>query len=183
MDNENKENQTIYTPIIIDNNVVKLKINNREITLKNKLPIQIFTTTILPLLNELNKYFELEIFSMNENVSEWRDDEINDFLIQLPESQVEIIKFIVQHQKISREDLAKKLSDKGILENSQEINKKLAGIVAGLSRKINNLGKEQIFNISHNFYYINTKLSQKISSILKLKKGGGNSIESPESDR
>ena len=152
-------------PIIENKEVVSLKINNRDIPLKKPMPISYFSTKFLDSFSVIEEYFDISSIYENEpQISSWNKSELKDFLLTLTETQYQILNILTEVKQVSREELIGKINALN-LEDPID-NKKLAGIVAGLNRRINRIKHEKFFVIISDTYKINEEYSMILEELL-----------------
>lgn len=150
-------------PIIQNNKIISLKINTITIPLRKSILFSEFSSKFLDAFNILSKYIDLsDLFSNEEKIEEWTEKELKKFLASISEKQALIIKILSDEKQINRDDLIEKINENGM----QIDTKKLAGIVAGLNRRINQLSKEKLFSINRNRYILNMNYRDRIKNIL-----------------
>lgn len=142
-------------PVIQNKAVISLKINEKKIPLKKEMPIAFFTGKFLEAFGIIEEYVDFSIIFEDDNrIESWSKEELHKFLETLSIPQQEIIKILTIEEAITRDSLVSQLNEQ--LDDGEVLNNKsLAGIVAGLNRRINRLKKEKIFIIHSNTYKIN----------------------------
>ena len=150
-----KEKFDRIAPVIQNKAVISLKINEKKIPLKKEMPIAFFTGKFLEAFGIIEEYVDFSIIFEDDNrIESWSKEELHKFLETLSVPQQEIIKILTKEGAITRDNLVGQLNEK---RDDGEVlnNKSLAGIVAGLNRRINRLKKERFFIIHSNTYTIN----------------------------
>lgn len=165
---ENKKFDRI-APIILNKMVISLRINDKKIPLKKKMPVTYFTGDFLESFSNIEEYIDFSIlFNNNIEIEDWSEEELRDFMETLSEQQQEIIKIITKENKISRDNLVNKLINH--FNNAETFNNKtLAGVVAGMNRRVNRLRKEKFFIIRLDTYKINEKYRELLDKICFLR--------------
>lgn len=150
-----KEKFDRIAPVIQNNTVISLRINEKKIPLKKEMPIALFTGKFLGAFSIIEEYVDFSmIFEDDNRIENWNKEELYKFLETLSVSQQEIIKILAREQTITRDNLVIQLNEK--IDDGEVLNNKsLAGIVAGMNRRINQLKKEKFFIIYSNTYKIN----------------------------
>ena len=150
-----KEKFDRIAPIIQNKAVISLKINEKKIPLKKEMPIAFFTGKFLEAFDIIEEYVDFSIIFEDDNrIENWSKEELHNFLETLSVPQQEIIKILTIKETITRDNLVDQLNEQ--LDDGKVLNNKsLAGIVAGLNRRINRLKKERFFIIHSNTYKIN----------------------------
>ena len=150
-----KEKFDRIAPIIQNKAVTSLKINKKKIPLKKEMPIAFFTGKFLEAFGIIEEYVDFSIIFEDDNrIENWSKEELQKFLETISVPQQEIIKILTIEEAITRDNLVDQLNEQ--LDNGEVLNNKsLAGIVAGLNRRINRLKKERFFIIHSNTYKIN----------------------------
>lgn len=172
--NQNKiAKQFVFVPIIQDSIVKKLNINNRVLVLKREISLKEFTDSLMPLLNKLEEFIDLDLFTIesNQNIQivrrDWNKNSFESFWNSISYKQKEIIKISYSKDKILRKDLVQILVKKEILGNQDGVNKRLAGIVAGMTRKWNLMKLKPIFLIYGDHYVFNSEIRNYFKNFLE----------------
>jgi len=175
--------KSFFIPIIQDTKIIQLGINGRILPLKESISLNDFTEKLLPLLRELELYIDLTCFSHNNNKNsylfnkKWDIPSFRLFWIKLSERQKEIIIKVHENKQISREKLVDSLLKKKMLKNEEGLTKKLAGLVAGMTRKWNSLNFEPIWYIKNGIYLLNPNIKEILQNFFKEKDGNGRDLE------
>lgn len=163
--------KTTFIPVIQDTNVIQLSINGKKVNLKREISLNDFTEKFLPLLEQLENYIDLQNFASSKNLENviakdnWDVDSFRNYWIGLMDVQKEIIRILFEDKEIMREQLVNQLVKNQHFEKIDGT-KKLGAIVAGMTRKWNNLNFEPIFVINNNKYFFNEKIKDKIGILL-----------------
>jgi len=162
-----EDKKRVFIPIIQGSDVIELKINGSVLPLKAKVPFEKFSQKLMPILFELQKFIDLENFTLKKKgkgprariFSEpWDDDSFYSFWSGLNEKQKEFVKIVYENEEISRENLIKDLiKEKMLIKDDPKLKNNLAGLSAGLSRKWNNLELEPLWTIKKDKYVMNQK--------------------------
>ncbi len=152
-------------PVIQNKAVISLKINEKKIPLKKEMPFAFFTGKFLEAFGIIEEYVDFSIIFEDDNrIDSWSKQELHKFLETLSVTQQEIIKILTIEEAITRDSLVGQLNEQ--LEDGDVLNNKsLAGIVAGLNRRINRLKKERVFIIHSNTYKINENYRKFLKEI------------------
>ena len=164
---------TKISPVIQDNKVISLRINGKKIPLKSKIDVTEFVETLLEPLNKLTQYIDLpSLFHTEMKIEEWARDELEDFLRTLSEIQLSLLRTVFHYGRLPREKLVAEVRAKSFELDS----KRLAGVVAGLNRRIALQNREKLFFIVSGEYTINDdyyEMLQEIFHIEKMKRRKG----------
>lgn len=169
MKEQNLNEQTKFIPIIQGSNVIQLIINDETLDLKEQIDLKEFTEKLLPLLQKLEKYINLEGISV-PNTSKfivtkvWNQDKLEQFISSLTLIQQEILWIVFQKKRIERSKLLKEFNKIIIPKISI---KKFAAEVAGMTRKWNQKKYEPLFLIQRDEYVFNHKFSTIIPYAVK----------------
>lgn len=175
--------KSFFIPIIQDTKVIQLGINGRTLPLKENISLNDFTENLLPLLRELELYVDLTCFSYDNNKhsylfnKKWDISSFKVFWIKLSERQKEIIIKVYENKQISREKLVDSLLRKKMLKNEEGLTKKLAGLVAGMTRKWNSLNFEPIWYINNGIYLLNPNIKEVLQNFFKEKDDNERNLE------
>ncbi len=175
--------KSFFIPIIQDTKVIQLGINGRTLPLKESISLNDFTEKLLPLLRELELYVDLTCFSYDNNKhsylfnKKWDISSFKVFWIKLSERQKEIIIKVYENKQISREKLVDSLLRKKMLKNEEGLTKKLAGLVAGMTRKWNSLNFEPIWYINNGIYLLNPNIKEVLQNFFKEKDDNERNLE------
>lgn len=163
-----KSNSEKIEPIIQNKEIVSLKVNNKKIPLKKPMPLSFFSGEFLNSIEKIEEYIDFSnLFEDNDTIDEWEKADLEEFLPSLNRAQIIILKILSDQKEISRHDLV--ISFNKNTKTDREIdNKSLAGIVAGLNRRINSLKKEKLFSIYSDLYKLDEKYLPLIEDILNI---------------
>lgn len=177
------EEKSFFIPIIQDSKVIQLGINGRTLPLKESISLNDFTEKLMPLLRELELYIDLTSFSNKSNKffdfykKKWDISSFRLFWIKLSERQKEITINVYEYKQISREKLVDSLLKKKMLKDEEGLTKKLAGMVAGITRKWNSLNFEPIWYINNDTYLLNPNIESLLQKFFKEKDEDGRDLE------
>lgn len=156
-------------PIIQQKEIISIKINDKMIPLKKSMPFDFFSKEFLDAFSVIEEFIDFsKIFKDEKSIENWEKEELEQFYNIMSIEQQEIIKILVKEKEITRKNLVKELKIR--LKDSDDFNNKtLAGIVAGLNRRINSSNREKLFYINSKYYRINKKYINYLSENLNHK--------------
>ena len=160
MVNKEVDDKIVFSPKIINNFVISLKINDIEVNLRENIELQEFSNKLLPLLSKLNKYFKIEdLINMRSKSSlqriEWNINNLEQFWSKLNIKQEKLVKIIYSNHDISRLKLVNQIFEINDNEETKIYVKKLAGISASVTRRWNNNNLQPIWKINRDKYVFN----------------------------
>lgn len=164
--------KTTFIPVIQNTNVIQLSVNCKKLNLRREISLKDFTEKLLPLLEDLENYIDLQNFTSSQRLNNiiskeiWDEDSFKNFWNGLIDIQKEIIRILFENKVVSREKLVAQLINNQYFKKVDGA-KKLGAIVAGMTRKWNNLNFKPIFVINNKKYFFNDKLKDKISILLE----------------
>lgn len=169
MKEQNLNEQTKFLPIIQGSKVIQLIINDETLDLKEQIDLKEFTEELLPLLQKLEKYINLESISVPKTskfivTKVWNQDKLEQFMSGLTLIQQEILWIVFQKKRIERSRLLKEFNK--IMAPKISI-KKFAAEVAGMTRKWNQKKYEPLLLIQRDEYVFNHKFSTIILNAVK----------------
>ena len=169
MKEQNFNGQTKFMPIIQGSEVMQLKVNGETLDLKEKISIKEFAEELLPLLQKLEKYINLEHIAVSKGTKSsihqsWDEEKLEYFIDNLTYIQQVILWLVLQKKKITRINLIEELN-KSIQDNISI--KKFAAEVAGMTRKWNQENYEPLITIKANEYRFNQKYIELIIEAIK----------------
>ena len=153
------------SPLIQDNKVISLKIDGKSIPLRSPIEVSEFFGKILEPLSILTKYIDLTpLFSSEGKVEPWKKDTLEEFLQSLSDIQVALVKLVFHCGRLKREKLIAELRKKSFDLDS----KKLAGIVAGMNRRIAQSNKKNLLFIVSGDYIINDEYYELFREVFHM---------------
>lgn len=153
------------SPIIQDNKVISLKIDSKNIPLRSSIDVSEFFSEVLEPLNVLTKYLDLSLlFGSEMKVESWNQDELEAFMGSLSDIQVALVKLVFHCGRLKREKLIIEMRKKSFDLDS----KKLAGIVAGMNRRIAQSNKKNLLFIVSGDYIINDEYYELFREIFHM---------------
>ncbi len=169
MKEKNLNEQTKFLPIIQGSKVIQLIINDETLDLKEQIDLKEFTEGLLPLLQKLEKYINLESISVPNTpkfivTKVWDQDKLEQFISSLTLIQQEILWIVFQKKRIERSRLLEEFNK--IMTPKISI-KKFAAEVAGMTRKWNQKKYEPLLLIQRDDYVFNHKFSTIILNTVK----------------
>ena len=136
------------SPVIREGKVVRLEICGLPWPLKSEIPMEDFLK-LVEALHVLAKYVDLarigEGTGRPGRPSGWTKEELRSFLEERNEAQRAFLKVLAERGEVSRKELLGEL--RGQLGRPGYSGRDLAGLVAGINRRIGVLGKEPLFSI------------------------------------
>ena len=131
-------------PHIEGSTVTKVEVGSVIIPAKEEgLPLQNLGE-VVEAFNIILNYLDFDsIFDVEEQLDEWTQKEIFDFLDDRNHRQILFFRLVSEVEEIERNELIDKMSD--ILDRSDFSGKQLAGTLAGIGIRTNSLEKERLY--------------------------------------
>ncbi len=135
-------------PVIRGGKVVRLEVCGREWPLKSEISMEDFLK-VMEGIQLLARYVDLGRIGAGPVAppggARWSREELEAFLRERSEAQKAFLEVLAERGEITRSELLEELRSK--LGKPDYSGKDLAGIIAGINRRIGALGKEQLFEI------------------------------------
>jgi len=148
MNSGGEGSQVEISPVIREGKVVRLEICGLPWPLKSEIPMDDFLK-LVEALHLLARYVDLarigEGAGRPGQPSGWTRGELRAFLEERNEAQKAFLKVLAERGEVTRRELLRELRDQ--LGKPGYGGKDLAGLVAGINRRIGVLGKEPLFSI------------------------------------
>ena len=140
--------QVEINPVIRGGKVVRLEVCGREWPLKAEISMEEFLK-VMEGIQLLAKYVDLGKIGTGParplKGARWSREELRAFLRERNEAQRAFLEVLAEKGEVTRKELLQELRSK--LGRPDYSGKDLAGIIAGINRRIGALGKEQLFEI------------------------------------
>ena len=153
------------SPVIKGGKVVRLVVCGLPWPLKSEIPVEEFLK-LVESIYRLAEYVDLARIGEGARGgavgarASWSRAELEAFLRERSEAQREFLRLLAEKGEVSRRELLGELRSR--LGRPDYAGKDLAGLVAGINRRISSLGKEPLFSIERR------RIEGKIDGIYKI---------------
>ncbi|HDJ26438.1 MAG TPA: hypothetical protein ENF34_03895 [Candidatus Bathyarchaeota archaeon] len=164
------------SPTIRGDKVVRLSVCGVEWPLRAEIPLSEFAS-VVESIRLLARYVDFP--SMVRPRGEggristpWSEEELEDFLAERTEGQRIFLRLLAERGRVAREEVLKALREG--LGRPDFGGRDLAGLVAGISTRVGNLGKEPLFKVERRrvggrlmgFYQVNARYRELLLKLL-----------------
>jgi len=152
-------------PHIEGSEIVKLEVDGVVLSLTQNIPLSELSK-VLEYLSFLGEYIDFtEVLEEEEELEEWTEDEISDFLNERNSRQITFFEILSEKGEIERDDLLEEMKRRLKVQEFRGL--QLAGSLAGIGIRTNRLGKEYLYVKEWRGDYRYYRLAEKYAAIIK----------------